>query len=160
MYSESIERIWFFSLYSLFSIIFLYWHFKFLAETLFMFTFFILLSRKKSIRYIDDGKSLFRSTNFLMDRIYMLLADSFPEMKEYSGNWGLLIPRLSLTVYFSIHDTFIVPSLPPYKMSSSKWRVTVSGELMLLENYGNCGVTITVALLLWRHKTISHYDFC
>ena len=41
---------------------------------------------KKSIRYIDDGKSLFRSTNFLMDRIYMPLADSFPEMKEYSGN--------------------------------------------------------------------------
>ena len=32
--------------------------------------------------------------------------------------------------------------------SSSKWRVTVSGELMILDSYGNCDVTITVTLLL------------
>ena len=32
--------------------------------------------------------------------------------------------------------------------SSFKWRVTVSGELMLLESYGNCDVTNTVILLL------------
>ena len=42
---------------------------------------------------------------------------------------------------------------------SSQWRVTVSGELMFLESYGNCDVTITVTLLLRRHKIISHYDF-
>ena len=35
----------------------------------------------------------------------------------------------------------------------------VSGELMFLESYGNCDVTNTVALLLRRQKTISHYDF-
>ena len=29
-------------------------------------------------------------------------------------------------------------------LSSSKWRVTVSGELMFLESYDNCDVTITV----------------
>ena len=33
-------------------------------------------------------------------------------------------------------------------MSSSKWRVTVRGELMFLESYGNFDVTITVTLLL------------
>ena len=43
--------------------------------------------------------------------------------------------------------------------SSFKWRVTVSGELMFLENYGNCDITNTVALLLWRHQAISHYNF-
>ena len=32
--------------------------------------------------------------------------------------------------------------------SSVKWRVTVSGELMFLESYGNCDVTNTVTLLL------------
>ena len=32
--------------------------------------------------------------------------------------------------------------------SSFKWRVTVSGELMFLESYGNCDVTNTVTLLL------------
>ena len=32
--------------------------------------------------------------------------------------------------------------------SSSNWRVTVSGELMFLESYGNCDVTNTVTLLL------------
>ena len=42
---------------------------------------------------------------------------------------------------------------------SSQWRVTVSGELMFLESYGNCDVTIIVNLLLWRHKTISYYNF-
>ena len=41
----------------------------------------------------------------------MPFSGSFPQMKEYSGNWGVLIPGLSLTVYFSIHNTFIVPSL-------------------------------------------------
>ena len=41
----------------------------------------------------------------------MPLSDSFPQTKEYSGNWGVLVPRLSLTVYFSIHNTFVVPSL-------------------------------------------------
>ena len=34
------------------------------------------------------------------------------------------------------------------KQSSSKWRVTVSGQLMFSESYGNCDVTITVTLLL------------
>ena len=43
--------------------------------------------------------------------------------------------------------------------SSFKWRVTMSGELMFLESYGSCDVINTVTLLLWRHKTISHYDF-
>ena len=43
--------------------------------------------------------------------------------------------------------------------SSFKWGVIVSGELMFLENYGNCDITNTVALLLWRHQTISHYNF-
>ena len=28
-------------------------------------------------------------------------------------------------------------------LSSSKWRVTVSGDLMFLESYGNCDVTNT-----------------
>ena len=42
---------------------------------------------------------------------------------------------------------------------SPRWRVTVSGELMFVESYGNCDVTITVTLLLWRHKIISLYDF-
>ena len=46
-----------------------------------------------------------------------------------------------------------------WKMSSFKWRVLMSGELMFLESDGNCVVTNTVTLLLWRHKTISHYDF-
>ena len=32
----------------------------------------------------------------------------------------------------------IIPFLPS---SSFKWRVTVSGELMFLESYGNCDVT-------------------
>ena len=32
--------------------------------------------------------------------------------------------------------------------NSFKWRVTVSGELMFLESYGNCDVTNTVTLLL------------
>ena len=32
--------------------------------------------------------------------------------------------------------------------SSFKWGVIVSGELMFLENYGNCDITNTVALLL------------
>ena len=32
--------------------------------------------------------------------------------------------------------------------SSSKWRVTLSGELMFLESYSNCDVLITVTLLL------------
>ena len=32
--------------------------------------------------------------------------------------------------------------------SSFKWRVTVSGELMFLESYGNGDVTNTVTLLL------------
>ena len=31
-------------------------------------------------------------------------------------------------------------------MSSSKWRVTVIGQLMFLESYGNCDVTITVTV--------------
>ena len=35
-----------------------------------------------------------------------------------------------------------------FEKSSFKWRVTVSGELMFLENYGNCDVTNTVTLLL------------
>ena len=35
-----------------------------------------------------------------------------------------------------------------YQMSSFKWRVTVSGELMFLESYSNCDVTNTVTLLL------------
>ena len=39
----------------------------------------------------------------------------------------------------------IIPFLPS---SSFKWRVTVSGELMFLESYGNCDVTNTVTLLL------------
>ena len=43
--------------------------------------------------------------------------------------------------------------------SSFKWGVIVSGELMFLENSGNCDITNTVALLLWRHQTISHYNF-
>ena len=43
--------------------------------------------------------------------------------------------------------------------SSFKWRVTVSGELMFSESYGNCDVTNTLTLRLRRHKTISHYDF-
>ena len=30
------------------------------------------------------------------------------------------------------------------KRSSSKWRVTVTGELMFLESSSNCDVTITV----------------
>ena len=34
------------------------------------------------------------------------------------------------------------------RASSSKWRVMVSGELMFLESYGKCDVTITVTLLL------------
>ena len=36
----------------------------------------------------------------------------------------------------------------PVLLSSFKWRVTVSGELMFLESYGNCDVTNTVTLLL------------
>ena len=32
--------------------------------------------------------------------------------------------------------------------SSTKWRVTVSRELMFLEIYGKCDVIITVTLLL------------
>ena len=43
--------------------------------------------------------------------------------------------------------------------SSFKWSVTVRVELMFLESYGYCDVTKTVTLLLWRHKTISYYDF-
>ena len=53
----------------------------------------------------------------------------------------------------------IIKNLNVVKASSFKWRVTVSGELMFLESYGNCDVTNTVTLLLWRHKTIFHYDF-
>ena len=34
------------------------------------------------------------------------------------------------------------------KQSSFKWRVTVSGELMFLESYGDCDVTNTVTFLL------------
>ena len=33
-------------------------------------------------------------------------------------------------------------------LSLSKWRVTVSGELMFLESYRNCDATIIVTLLL------------
>ena len=33
-------------------------------------------------------------------------------------------------------------------LSSFKWRVTVSGELMFLESYGKCNVTKTVTLPL------------
>ena len=47
------------------------------------------------------------------------------------------------------------------KTSSSKWRVTVSGELMFLESYGNFDVTNTVTLLTKEFLvTISdkHYD--
>ena len=47
----------------------------------------------------------------------------------------------------------------PENMSSFKWRVTVSGELMFLESCGNCDVTNIVTLPLWRHKTIFYYDF-
>ena len=43
--------------------------------------------------------------------------------------------------------------------SSFKWRITVSVELIFLESYGYYDVTNTVTLLLWRHKTISYYDF-
>ena len=32
--------------------------------------------------------------------------------------------------------------------SSFKWRVTMSGELMFLESYGNCDVTDTLILIL------------
>ena len=39
-------------------------------------------------------------------------------------------------------------SLSSVPSSSFKWRVTVSGELIFLESYGNCEVTNTVALLL------------
>ena len=35
----------------------------------------------------------------------------------------------------------------------------VSEELMFLESYGNRDVTNTVTLILWRHKTISYYNF-
>ena len=45
------------------------------------------------------------------------------------------------------------------KASSFKLRVMVSGELTFFESYGKCDVTNTETLLLWRHKTISHYDF-
>ena len=34
------------------------------------------------------------------------------------------------------------------EVSSFKWRVTVSGELMFLESYGSCNITNTVTLLL------------
>ena len=37
--------------------------------------------------------------------------------------------------------------------------VCLSGEFMFLESYGNYDVTNTVTLLLWHHKTSSHYDF-
>ena len=40
--------------------------------------------------------------------------------------------------------------------SSFKYRVAVSRQLMFLESYGNCDVTNTVTLILWRHKTISN----
>ena len=36
-------------------------------------------------------------------------------------------------------------------VSSFKWRVMLSGELMFLESYGNCDVTNTPTLRLWRH---------
>ena len=36
---------------------------------------------------------------------------------------------------------------------SFKWRVTVSGELMFLENYGNCDVTNTVSLMTSQNNS-------
>ena len=41
------------------------------------------------------------------------------------------------------------------RASSSKWRVTVSGELMFLESYGNCDVTITVTLFMTLQNNFS-----
>ena len=38
--------------------------------------------------------------------------------------------------------------VPSRRQSSFKWRVTVSGELIFLENYGNCDATNAVTLLL------------
>ena len=49
--------------------------------------------------------------------------------------------RLQLLLYMEKQHPYMSPS-------SSKWRVTVSGELMFLERYGNCDVKITVTLLL------------
>ena len=45
------------------------------------------------------------------------------------------------TLFLNIHTGLGYLSYP-------KWRVTVSGELMFLEIYGNCDVTITVNLRL------------
>ena len=60
-------------------------------------------------------------------------------------------------VFFLAWSVLIL--IPQVKMSSFKWRVTVSGELMFLESYGNCDVTNAATLLWWRHKTIPHCDF-
>ena len=50
----------------------------------------------------------------------------------------------------SFESLFLIcERLPIYgDLSLSKWRVTVSGELMFLETYSNCDVANTVTLLL------------
>ena len=51
-----------------------------------------------------------------------------------------------------IHATFVeklaFSTKEQVEKSSFKWRVTVSGELMFLDSYGNCDVTNTVTLFL------------
>ena len=65
-----------------------------------------------------------------------------------------------LTITFHISQTsFYVKMCSLFNLRSSNRKVTVSGELMFLDNYCICDVTNTVTLHLWRHKTISHYDF-
>ena len=49
---------------------------------------------------------------------------------------------------FPVFSTNEHVKIEPHNESWFKWRVTVSGELMFLESYGNCDVTNIVTLLL------------
>ena len=60
-------------------------------------------------------------------------------------------------LYFGLPLFFFLSVIPLGVRLSGE--LTMSGQLMFLESYGNCDVTITVTLLLRRHKIISHYDF-
>ena len=53
----------------------------------------------------------------------------------------------------SIDIRYILPMvISTIEVSSFKWRVTVSGELMFLESYGSCNITNTVTPLLWYQR--------
>ena len=46
-----------------------------------------------------------------------------------------------------MHQTVLTKDLT-FRKSSFRWRVTVNGELMFLESYGNCDVKNAVTILL------------